>query len=126
MEKIKAHIGLDKYKTTLSTENLEFISDQPESEGGTNLGPKPKELLAGALASCIAMTVRMYADRSNWPLDEVLVDVEVDTETNPGTTIFTKHVEFKGDLTEEQLKRLHIISKKCPIYKLLQQPIVME
>lgn len=126
MEKVHAKIGVQKYKTTIKGKNLEFIADQSESEGGMNLGPSPKELLAGSLAGCVAMTVRMYANRSNWPLEEVLVDVEIDTETTPGTTIFKKKVEFKGDLTEEQLKRLHLIAQKCPINKILQNPIVVE
>lgn len=126
MEIVKAHIGKEKYKTTITTSTNEFISDMPEGEGGANLGVKPKELLASALASCIAMTVRMYADRSKWLLEEVFVEVELDTETTPGTSIFRKKVDFKGDLTEEQLKRLHVIAMKCPIYKLLQNPIVME
>ncbi|MBA5792967.1 OsmC family protein [Flavobacterium sp. xlx-214] len=126
MEFVKAHIGKEKYKTTITTSTKEFISDMPEGEGGASLGVKPKELLASALASCIAMTVRMYADRSKWPLEEVFVEVELDTETTPGTSIFRKKVDFKGDLTEEQLKRLHVIAMKCPIYKLLQNPTVME
>lgn len=126
MEIVKAHIGKEKYKTTITASTNEFISDMPEGEGGANLGVKPKELLASALASCIAMTVRMYADRSKWLLEEVFVEVELDTETTPGTSIFRKKVDFKGDLTEEQLKRLHVIAMKCPIYKLLQNPIVVE
>jgi len=125
MEKVHAKIGIEKYKTTIKGKHLEFIADQSENEGGKNLGPSPKELLAGSLAGCVAMTVRMYADRSNWPLEEVLVDVKIDTETNPGTTIFKKKVEFKGDLTEDQLKRLHLIAQKCPINKILQNPIVV-
>lgn len=126
MEKVHAKIGVEKYKTTIEGKSLTFIADQAESEGGMNLGPSPKVLLAGSLAGCVAMTVRMYADRSNWPLEEVFVDVEIDTETTPGTTIFKKKVEFKGDLTDEQLKRLHLIAQKCPINKILQNPIVVE
>lgn len=126
MEIVKAHIGKEKYKTTITTPTNEFVSDMPEAEGGANMGAKPKELLAASLAGCVAMTVRMYADRSNWPLEEVDVEVEIDTESDPGTTIFRKRVDFKGDLTEEQIKRLHLIATKCPINKLLQNPIVME
>jgi len=126
MEKVHAQIGKEKYKTNITSNNIAFTADQSESEGGTNLGPSPKQLLAGSLAACVAMTVRMYADRSGWLLDEVFVDVELDTETNAGTTIFRKKVEFKGDLTEDQMKRLHLIAQKCPINKLLQNPISIE
>lgn len=126
MEKVQAKINVENYKTTIKTENNEFTTDMPPQEGGGNLGPSPKNLLAASLAGCVAMTVRMYANRSNWQLDEVNVEVEIDTETTLGTTIFRKNVEFKGDLTDEQLKRLHFIAQKCPINKILQNPIVME
>ena len=126
MEKVTAIIGSENYKTTIKTSSSEFITDMPEAEGGKNTGPKPKELLGAALAGCVTMTVKMYANRSNWPLEEVHVDVEVDTETNPGTTIFRKKVSFTGDLTEDQIKRLHLIASKCPINKLLQNPITVE
>lgn len=125
MEKVKAHISKENYKTIVTTPTSEFITDMPEDEGGQNLGPKPKELLAAALAGCVAMTVKMYANRSNWLLDDVFVDVEIDTETTPGTTIFKKTVSFKGDLTEEQTHRLHVIAQKCPINKILLNPILV-
>ena len=126
MEKVTAIIGNENYKTIIKTDTSEFITDMPEAEGGKNAGPKPKELLAAALAGCVTMTVKMYANRSNWPLDEVHVDVEVDTDTNPGSTILRKKVSFTGDLTDEQIKRLHLIASKCPINKLLQNPISVE
>lgn len=126
MEKVTANIGVDAYKTVIKASASEFITDMSKEEGGQNLGPKPKELLAAALAGCVAMTVKMYANRSNWPLEDVFVEVEIDTETTPGTTIFTKNVSFKGDLTEEQTKRLHLIAQKCPINKILQNPIVVK
>ena len=126
MEKVKAHIGKENYKTTITTDHLAFVLDEPEDLGGMNLGPTPKEALVSALAGCVAITVKMYANRSNWSLEDVFVEVELDTETNPGTAIFRKKVEFKGDLSEEQLKRLHVIAQKCPINKLLLNPIVVE
>lgn len=126
MEKVTATIGSENYKTVITSPTSEFISDMPIEDGGQNLGPKPKELLAAALACCVAMTVKMYANRSKWLLDDVFVDVEIDTETTPGTTIFTKNVSFTGNLTDEQIKRLYAIAQKCPINKILQNPIVIK
>lgn len=126
MEKVSAKIGSENYKTVITSPTSEFITDMPEAEGGKNLGPKPKELLAAALAGCVAMTVKIYANRSKWLLQDVIVDVEIDTETTPGTTIFTKNVSFTGDLTNEQIQRLHVIAQKCPINKILQNLIVVK
>lgn len=126
MIKVNASISTNKYKTILQSEHTTFLADEPEDLGGINLGPKPTEMLAGALAGCVAITVRMYADRKEWPLEDVKVEVEFDTEFQPGTTIFRKKIEFVGNLTDEQKQRLYIIAGKCPVNKALQQPIVIE
>lgn len=126
MIKVEASIGKQPYKTIITTPNTTFLADQPEANNGKNLGPKPTEMLAGALASCVAMTVKMYSERKEWELDEVIVEVDYDTETKPGTTIFRKKIEFKGNLTDEQRQRLYVIAGKCPINKALQQTIEME
>lgn len=126
MIKVNASISTNKYKTILQSEHTTFLADEPEDLGGTNLGPKPTEMLAGALAGCVAITVRMYADRKEWPLEDVKVEVEFDTESQPGTTIFRKKIEFIGNLTDEQKQRLYMIAGKCPVNKALQQPIVIE
>ncbi len=126
MAKVTAKIGAENYKTIITSPTSEFVTDMPIDEGGQNLGPKPKELLVAALAGCVAMTVKMYANRSKWLLEDVFVDVEIDTETTPGTTIFTKNVSFTGNLTDEQEKRLHVIAQKCPINKILQSPIIVK
>src|SRR5690606_37449236 len=126
MEKVTAKIGAENYKTVISSPTSEVITDMAIDEGAQNLGPKPKELLAAALAGCVAMTVEIYAKRSKWLLDDVFVDVEFDTETTPGTTIFTKTVSFTGNLNEEKEKRLHVIAQKCQINKILQNSIIVK
>ncbi|UYW00825.1 OsmC family protein [Flavobacterium agricola] len=126
MAQVKASIKNNTYKTDLITENISFIADEPAEKGGTNLGPNPKELLVGALASCTAITVRMYANRKEWPLQDVLVDITLDEETTPGTAKFIKKIEFVGpELTEEMKTRLYTIADKCPVNKILNQPIAV-
>src|SRR5436190_20802101 len=56
------------------------VIDEPEALGGTDTGPSPFELLAGAVAGCVAVTMRMYARRKGWELGELGVDVELDRE----------------------------------------------
>lgn len=123
MVQVKATIGTNTYKTTLVANQQTFIADEPIDLGGTDLGPTPKDFLAAALASCTAITVRMYANRKEWLLDDVLVDVTIDTESKPGTTIFRKKIELIGDLDEKTRERLLQIAEKCPVNKILTQPI---
>src|SRR4051794_25963444 len=56
------------------------LVDEPEALGGTDTAPSPFELLAGAVAGCVTITMRMYARRKGWELGEVGVDVELDRE----------------------------------------------
>jgi len=126
MTTIQAQIGIQKYKTILKGTSTTFLADEPEDLGGKNMGPNPNELLAASLGACTAITIKMYADRKEWPLTEVEVGVTVDFKSEPGITRFKKDVQLKGDLTDDQKIRLYAIGSRCPIHKALQQTIVVE
>jgi putative redox protein len=57
-----------------------IVADEPGSMGGDDQGPTPQELIAGALAACTAITLRMYGGRKGWDLD----GFEVVAESRPG------------------------------------------
>ncbi len=73
LEWVSAHIDGSGYRTRIMTRGHVLVADEPGDVGGTDTGPTPYELLLGALAACTAMTVRMYADRKQWPLEGVVV-----------------------------------------------------
>nr|WP_317632888.1 OsmC family protein [uncultured Flavobacterium sp.] len=126
MAKVTANIEKNTYKTILQGDTKTFLADEPADLGGTNLGPTPLELLASSLAACTAITVRMYANRKQWPLEDIVVDVELDTESKPGTTLFKKKIEIIGDELDDKMReRILNIAEKCPVNKILQQPIEM-
>ncbi len=118
---VTALIGKDQYKTELITSAHYLIADEPAEKNGTNLGPAPHDFLLSALASCTAITLRMYADRKKWPLD--LIKVEVSSETSKEKTIFRCEISFEGTLDESQRTRLLEIAKSCPVHKILTNPI---
>lgn len=119
MQRVIAQTKKEAYKTIIVAEGNELISDEPLDRGGQHLGFNPGELLAASLASCTTITVRMYADRKEWPLDEVEVEVETERDAATNHTVFRKHVRLFGDLTTEQQERLLAIADKCPIHKSL-------
>lgn len=121
-------IGQDKYKTEITMGDHLIIADEPKDVGGQDLGPNPKEILLSSLGTCKAMTVRMYADRKEWPLTRVTVKLSLSTQKaeKQNTTFIHSHISFDGDLDEEQKKRLFAISDRCPIHKILSEPIVIE
>ena len=120
MNKAHARTGQQAYKTLISASGNELISDEPIDKGGQHPGFNPGELLASSLASCTSITVRMYTNRKEWPLEEVAVSVEVERDASSNHTVFRKKVELIGPLTDEQRERLLVIADKCPIHKSFQ------
>jgi putative redox protein len=63
---VTAIIGTDHYRTELIASGKTIIADEPEELGVGDNGPAPGEFLMISLASCTAITLRMYADRKKW------------------------------------------------------------
>ncbi|MBI3219507.1 MAG: OsmC family protein [Bacteroidetes bacterium] len=119
-----ATIGKEHFRTEIISGAKQIVADEPEELGGTNEGPAPGEFLLISLASCTAITVRMYADRKKWPLEKITV--EVDFEKIDNKTLFKRELQLEGDLTEEQRARLLQIANACPVHKTLTNPIEIE
>jgi putative redox protein len=112
------------YKTSVTSGNDVFIVDEPKDFGGNEEGPAPVDYLCMALASCKAVTIRMYVKRKGWNLDNVHVKVTFvkGDQMEPGKNTFFCVVRLAGDLSDEQLKRILEISKVCPVDRLLNKP----
>lgn len=96
-------------------------NDMPAEEGGKDMGMKPLELLLASLGSCIAITLKIYANHKNWDLGEVKINLELD-EAGP-TPIINKKIQLGDHITEEQKKRILNISEKCHVSKILSKGI---
>jgi putative redox protein len=125
-QQITAITELDRstYKTKIYAGGHFIYADEPEDLGGTDEGMPPAALLLASLGSCTAITLRMYADRKNIPLDSIKIHLSISREDqlDEGKTINVK-LELNGELSTEQINRLVQISEKCPIHKILSNPI---
>jgi uncharacterized OsmC-like protein len=129
----KASVQLqDNYKTVIHLRDHTIIADEPASEGGTDAGPTPVELLLASLGACAAITAKLYANRKGWPLEGVTVNLSNerfkagDYPAYSGEADFVnefrQHIEFHGPLSHEQRERLLEIAGKCPVHRILTSP----
>lgn len=128
-KQITAVTELDRshYLTKVFAGGHFIYADEPDDVGGTDEGMNPGALLLASLGSCTAITIRMYADRKEMALDTIRIHLAICNEQEMSTTTkITRKIEFGGDLSEAELARLMQIADKCPIHKMLSNPIQIE
>lgn len=126
---VRANSGTSRYDQIISIGPHVLQADEPSDYGGNDVGPNPYELLLAALGACTNMTVRMYAERKQWPLEGVQVSLSyarvhaedcADCETKVGMVDRIEvGISFTGDLSEEQQRKLLEIASKCPVHRTL-------
>ena len=107
---VVAGTGTGTFTQRITIGDHELVSDEPRPTGD-DAGPTPYDLLLGALGACTSMTVRMYARRKDWPLDQVRVTLRhsrihaedcADCETRIGMIDHIDlDIELIGDLDDD-------------------------
>jgi putative redox protein len=118
---VTADIGTTNYTTSLVAGNHLLTSDESAAMGGKDAGPRPHELLCAALGACTAITLRMYAQRKEWLLRMVHVDVQLALQGKERSII--RRLRFGGDLDETQRTRLADIAERTPVTLTLKQGV---
>ncbi|WP_224484632.1 bifunctional alpha/beta hydrolase/OsmC family protein [Robertkochia aurantiaca] len=120
----------NKFTTTMKLGRHYITADEPVSVGGNDFGPTPYDFLSASLASCTAMTVKMYTDRKKWPLESIEVHVsysrehkkdsqEAESGKNPQIDVFEREIIVKGITDKAQLDKILEIADKCPVHRTL-------
>lgn len=137
-EQLVAYLNLeeDKFTTIIQTKKHHMIADEPENIGGDDFGPSPYDYLSAGLAACTVMTLKMYAQRKKWDLQEVYAyityskkhsdDLMLDVDEPTRIDHLQKRLKFVGNLDEKQKLRLKEIASKCPVHKTLQSEVIIE
>jgi putative redox protein len=125
--------GNGKFQQEVVSGPHRWLADEPVSVGGLDSGPGPYELLLAALGACVAMTLRLYADRKGFPLSRTQVHLRherihavdcAECETKTGILDRIEcAVTLEGDLNDEQRGRLMEIANKCPVHRTLKSEI---
>ncbi|MGH7664592.1 MAG: bifunctional alpha/beta hydrolase/OsmC family protein [Gemmatimonadaceae bacterium] len=129
-ERVVAVTAAGGFRTEITTRGHGLVADEPVALGGMDLGPSPYDLLAAALGACTTMTVRMYADRKQWPLEEVSArlhhtkvhaedEEKIEGEEPARLDHIDRELTLTGDLDEKQRARLLEIAERCPVHRTL-------
>ncbi len=131
---VVAEAGDGKFSQTISVNGTHILrADEPPSVGGDDSGPTPYDFLLAGLGACTSMTIRMYANRKGWPLQDVAIDLKhskvhakdcADCEEVEGRLdLIERGVTLSGPLDDEQRRKLLEIADKCPVHRTLHGPV---
>jgi putative redox protein len=125
--------GRGKFQQEVSVGRHHFFADEPRDAGGLDSGPGPYDFLLASLGACTAMTLRLYAERKELPLERVEVrlahskihatDCE-QCETKEGMIDrIERAITFVGPLDDTARASLLEIADKCPVHRTLTSEI---
>ncbi len=133
-EVVVADAGEGKFVQIVRIGRHELRADEPASvPGGLDAGPSPYDYLLAALGACTSMTLRLYAERKQLPLERVVVHLKrekihasdcADCETREGMLDqIERTLELAGALDAAQRQRLLEIADKCPVHRTLTSEV---
>jgi len=124
--------GTGTYTQQITAGHHRLLADEPQPIGD-DAGPSPYDLLLAALGACTSMTVRMYANRKAWPLEQVRVTLRhsrihaedcAQCETTSGLIDhIDRDIELVGGLDDTQRQRLLGIANRCPVHQTLTSEV---
>ena len=133
---VAVRTGREKYHTDIRAGHHGLIADEPRKLGGTDHGASPYDLLLASLGACTSMTLRMYADRKELPLDSVEVRLThakvhkldangIEDKKSPKIDKISREIVLHGDLSRAQRERMLEIADMCPVHRTLHGDITI-
>jgi putative redox protein len=130
-----AESGPGRLTQQISARRHRLTADEPHPVGD-DAGPTPYDFLLAALGACTSMTVRMYADRKQWPLERIVVDSRhfrihakdcADCETATGMVDrIERDITLVGPLDDDQRAKLLDIADRCPVHRTLRSEVSIQ
>ena len=109
------------YAVAITAGHHALAADEPKSIGGGDSGPSPFALVASGLGACTAITLRMYAERKQWPVTAVHADIHFKREDKVESIDRVLHIE--GAVDAEQKKRMAEIAERTPVTLTLKRSL---
>lgn len=112
MAKATAHIGATGYQVEIAAGGHAIVADEPASRGGVDSGPAPYDLLLAALGACTAITLRMYADRHDWPITSLDIDLRIVASAEGNRIARVLHITGPDDAAKARMAE---IAERTPV-----------
>ncbi len=125
MAEVKAVIHEKHYTTYIQAGTNSLTADESVANGGQGEGFNPEELLAASLSACTSITLRMYADRKEMPIEKIEVGVVLTRNAEGTATAIQRSIAITGGISPEQRERLLQIANACPVHKILSNQITI-
>jgi len=118
-------MGATHYEVAIQTGTHRLKGDEPKPEGG-DAGPSPFGLLLSSLGACTAITLRMYAERKQWPIEGVHVELTFRWEDEGrARAAIERRIRLDGALGADQRARMMEIAEKTPVTRAIKAGIAM-
>lgn len=119
-----AHVTIQStgpnYAHHISNGSHSLIADEPPRMGGQDAGMAPFDLYLAALASCTAITLRMYAEKKGWELGQL--DAELTSSRDEAGKLQVHRVlSASGALTDAQWQRLLDVASRTPVTLVMRE-----
>jgi uncharacterized OsmC-like protein len=101
------------FLTKTHEDGVEFTVDMPVAVGGSDAGPTPGVFGRACLSSCIAIGIRMAADRQEVAIDAIKVDLSMDWDgrglfglsgISAGPSNISLEIEVESDAAEKDIQ----------------------
>ncbi|RYZ19678.1 MAG: OsmC family peroxiredoxin [Chitinophagaceae bacterium] len=128
LKQLTVLLGKADYQCRVSDGSHSWLIDEPAEKGGGDTAHDPIAALLASLGSCSAITLRMYAERKGWPVEEIAVCVQWEQYEVDGQKVsrFTRDVTVTGPIDEAQRQRLQQIVQSCPVSRILEGRSVID
>ncbi|MDD3445341.1 MAG: OsmC family protein [Zavarzinia sp.] len=117
-------VGIEGVAQVITARHHRMTADEPLSEGGTDTGPAPYEILMAALCACSSATLRLYAARKGWELGRIEVRCVFARDEAGGESI-RRFVSIGAPQGEDQRARLADIIEKTPVTRTLKRAMAI-
>jgi putative redox protein len=126
-------------RCSITARNHRFEADEPQALGGSDKAATPTEMLLASLGACTAITMRMYANRKEWPLEAVEIELTHDWvgrdewedwpegDERKKLPRVKEKIRVHGNLDAEQVERLRYIARRCVVHRIVtENPAVVQ